>query len=283
MRLVTGSYVGDGADDRQIAGLGFQPDLVLVRSNGANPVILRTSAVAGDASKVLSEVTVLQPDLVQSLDADGFTVGTDARVNGAGSTYYWTAMKAGSDLTVGSYVGDGADNRSISGVGFQPVWVLTFADSKESFFRPAALPGDASYKIAGYTALTNRIQALEADGFQIGSNGDVNQSGLTYHYIAWGASPQVSAGSYTGDGSDNRSITGVGLPPAFAWVKRADSNQALYRPASLSGDRSLNFDALNPGSNRVQALEADGFQVGTASQVNTAGATYFYLALRDGS
>jgi hypothetical protein len=163
------------------------------------------------------------------------------------------------------------------------VWVLTFADSKESFFRPAALPGDASYKIAGYTALTNRIQALEADGFQIGSNGDVNQSGLTYHYIAWGASPQVSAGSYTGDGSDNRSITGVGLPPAFAWVKRADSNQALYRPASLSGDRSLNFDALNPGSNRVQALEADGFQVGTASQVNTAGATYFYLALRDGS
>jgi hypothetical protein len=178
-------------------------------------------------------------------------------------------------------VGDGADNRSISGVGFQPVWVLTFADSKDSFFRPAALLGDASYKIAGYGALANRIQALEADGFQIGSNGDVNQSGQTYHYVAWKASSQVSAGNYTGDGSDNRSITGVGLPPAFVWVKRFDTNQATWRPASVGGDLSLHFDALNPGNNRIQALEADGFQVGGHGQVNTAGATYFHLALRD--
>ena len=155
MRLVTGSYVGDGVDDRQIAGLGFQPALVLVRSNGADPVIMRTSTMVGDASKVLSEVTALQPDLVQSLDADGFTVGTDARVNGAGVTYYWTVMKAGSDLAVGSYVGNGADNRSLSGLGFQPVWVLTFADSKDSLFRPSDLVGDASYKAAGYTTVAN--------------------------------------------------------------------------------------------------------------------------------
>jgi hypothetical protein len=186
MRLVTGSYVGDGVDDRQIAGLGFQPDLVLVRSNDANPAILRTSTVPGDASKVLAEVTALQPDLVQSLDGDGFTIGTDIRVNGAGTTYYWTAMKAGSDLAVGSYVGDGADNRSISGIGFQPVWVLTFADAKDSYFRPSDAVGDASYKIAGFTTVANRIQALEADGFQIGSQGDVNESGQTYHYVAWG-------------------------------------------------------------------------------------------------
>jgi hypothetical protein len=105
-----------------MVGLGFQPDLVLVRSNGADPVILRTSTVTSDASKVLSEVTALQPDLVQSLDGDGFTVGTDARVNGAGVTFYWTAMKAGSDLTVESYVGNGADNRRLA--GWLPRWDL---------------------------------------------------------------------------------------------------------------------------------------------------------------
>jgi hypothetical protein len=281
MRLVTGSYVGNGADNRQIAGLGFQPDLVLVRSNGADPVVLRTSTVVGDASKVLAELTALQPDLVQSLDGDGFTIGADARVNRAGSTYYWVAMKAGSDLAVGSYQGNGADNRSISGLGFQPVWVLTFADGKDSYFRPAALLGDASYKIAGYGSVTNRIQALQVGGFQIGSSADVNQLGQTYHYVAWKASPQVSQSTYLGNGIDNRSITGLGLAPAFVWVKRLDTNQGTWRPSSVSGDLSLNFDAQSPGNNRIQALEPDGFQVGTSAQVNTTGATYFYLALRD--
>ncbi len=61
--------------------------------------------------------------------------------------------------------------------------------------------GDNSYLMTGTGKITNRIQAFEADGFQVGSNVDVNESGTTFHYIAWAASPQVSTGSYTGNGA----------------------------------------------------------------------------------
>ena len=47
---VSGSYVGNGADDRMIAGLGFRAEVILVMSS--NGTVMRTSTMAGDASKI---------------------------------------------------------------------------------------------------------------------------------------------------------------------------------------------------------------------------------------
>ena len=238
--------------------------------------------MGGDATKVLNSALALQPNMVQSLDVNGFTLGTSANVNAAGQTYYWTALKAGAELKLGSYVGNGVDNRSITGVGFQPVWVLTMGDGNDSWFRPATLAGDASYRIVGTGSLTNRIQALEPDGFQVGSNLDVNGSGITYHYVAWNTSANVTQSSYTGNSADSRSITGVGFQPLMAWVKRNASDQGTWRPSSVSGDLSLLWDGIAAASDHVQALEADGFQVGTNARVNLSANIYHYLALKDG-
>ena len=191
-------------------------------------------------------------------------------------------MKAGSDLSVGTYVGNGSDNRSITGVGFQPVWVVTLGDGEDSAFRPASLLGDNSYLMAADGKLANRIQAMEVTGFQIGSDANVNKSGTTYHYIAWAASSRVSEGSYTGDGSDNRSITGVGFQPQMVWVKRDDTKPSTWRPASVAGDSTLYWKAQVPQADRIQVLEADGFQVGANDEVNKGGKPHYYLALRDG-
>ena len=282
MRLAVGSYVGNGSDNRQITGVGFQPDVVIIKASTARAGVIRTSTMSGDAAKVLGTATALQSNYIQSLDADGFTVGSTQQVNTSGTTYYWVAMKAGSDLRVGSYVGNGGDNRSITGVGFQPVWVMTMGDGDDSVFRPDILAGDNSYLITGTGKVANRIQAFQADGFQVGSNADVNESGTTFHYIAWAASPQVSTGSYTGNGADNRSITGIGFQPLMAWVKRNASQVGVWRPLSAAGDRTLYWGATASTTDRIQALQADGFQVGTNAQVNTNGSTYYYLALQDG-
>jgi hypothetical protein len=281
-RLATGSYVGSGVDNRDITGIGFQPDVVIIKAATNRTGVVRTSTMSGDRAKILGNTGVLAADRIQSIIADGFTVGTNNTVNAWGVAYYWVAMKAGSDLTVGSYVGNGADNRSITGVGFQPVWVITLGDGDDSAFRPGPLAGDNSYLMTGTGKITNRIQALEAGGFQVGSSVNVNESGTTFHYIAWAASAQVSAGSYTGNGADNRNITGIGFQPLMAWVKRDDSQAAVWRPASLSGDATLRWSATAAASNRIQTLQADGFQVGTNAQVNTNGSTYYRLALRDG-
>ncbi len=282
MRLATGSYAGNGVNGRQITGIGFQPDVIIIKSSTAQAAVIRTSTMSGDKAKLIGDTGNLTSGLIESIDSNGFTVGTDATVNAIGYAYYWVAMRAGSDMNVGSYVGNGADNRSITGVGFQPVWVVTLGDGNDSVFRPGPLSGDASFTMTGSASAANRIQALQADGFQVGSAAVVNAAGITYHYIAWAASTDVNATSYTGNGTDNRSITGVGFQPLVAWVKRSATSVGVWRPASLSGDATLFWAATAANSDRIQALQADGFQVGTNAVVNASGGTYYYLALRDG-
>jgi hypothetical protein len=200
-------------------------------------------------------------------------------VNESGDTYYWVAMKAGTNVTIGSYTGNGNDNRNITGIGFQPSWVITMANGGEDVFRPAVLGGDASYTFGGTGQLSNHIQSVLPDGFQIGSHGDVNTSGTTYYYIAFASTPKVVTGSYFGIGSDNRNITGLGLDPTFAWVKRWSFSSSVWRTDSVSGDRTLYWQANSPTTNRIQALISDGFQVGSDSQVNGFFSIYYYLAL----
>ena len=282
MQLATGSYTGNGSDNRSITGIGFQPDVIWIKSAAGDPGVIRTSTMAGDAAKVVNSTGALQTDRIQSLDANGFTIGTNSDVNATGVTYYWVAMKAGAELKLGTYAGDGADNRNITGVGFTPIWVITLGDGDDSAFRPGPLAGDASSLMSGTANLTNRIQALQAGGFQIGSNTDVNETGTTFHYIAWASSSNAAAGSYTGDGNDNRSISGVGFAPEVVWVKRDNAQQSSWRPASAIGDTSLFWNATANASNCIQALEADGFQAGKDAQVNTNNQSYYYLALKDG-
>jgi hypothetical protein len=281
LRLATGSYTGNGADNRTISGIGFQPDVVIVKCSCSQATIVRTSTIAGDAAKILTNASALTANLIQSLTSTGFTIGSDNRVNRNGNTYYWTALKTGSALSIGTYVGNGADNRSIAGLGFRPVWVLTMGDGENSWFRPDGLAGDASYAITANNSAANRIQALETDGFQVGANNDVNRNGTTFHYIAFNTTAAVvRVGSYTGNAADNRNVTGLGLSPDFAWVKRGAGSPAVFRPASLAGDASMEFNAA-AANNQIQSLIAGGFQVGTVDLVNANAETYYYLAIED--
>ena len=110
----------------------------------------------------------------------------------------------------------------------------------------------------------------------------MNQSGVTFHYMTWDASANVTQSTYDGDGNDDRSITGVGFLPALVWVQQEAAARARWRTASIAGDLSLSFNGSIARANRIQALEIDGFQVGTQAQVNRNNRTYHSLALRDG-
>ena len=92
MRVLSGSYTGDGADNRPIF-VGFQPDVVIVDRDDPTPpgtnneAVIRTSTMTGDNSKNMDHATgmALAANLVQSLDAQGFTIGTDINVNESGT------------------------------------------------------------------------------------------------------------------------------------------------------------------------------------------------------
>ncbi len=235
--------------------------------------------MAASKAKLVTAAGALQTNLVTGFNATSFVIGDSDVVNKNGHTYYWTAMKTGANMNVGMYTGNGSDNRSISGLSFQPNWVVTMGDGQQDYFKPGPLSGDAAFTMNGTGTSTNRIQAFQATGFQIGSSTSVNESGRAYYWIAFDATSKVAVNSYTGNGSDNRNITGLGLNPTFAWVKRSSTSVGGWRNDAVSGDRTLYWDSTSSTTNRIQSLITDGFQVGTSSEVNNSGSTYYYLAL----
>jgi outer membrane protein assembly factor BamB len=110
----------------------------------------------------------------------------------------------------------------------------------------------------------------------------VNEASRVYYYVAWREVPgRMRVSWYFGDGADNRSIA-AGLKPEYVMVKEIDgNNEPFQRFSSMSGDASLNFkNAVQ--ANRIQALQANGFQIGSAPQVNSSGTAFFFAAFGNG-
>ena len=68
----------------------------------------------------------------------------------------------------------------------------------------------------------------------------VNRTGTTYHYVAWNEIPgKVDVGTYTGNGADNRNITGVGFQPDFVMVQTNSDRPHGADGGALDGDGAL--------------------------------------------
>lgn len=283
-RLLTGSYVGNGVAGRAISGLGFQPDLLVLKGSGTTAAVARTKYMTGDATKPLSGAAALSNNDVTSLDPDGFTVGADASVNQAGITYYWSAfLETAGQMKVGSYVGTGADNRNITGVGFTPGYALVLgAGAQAAVQRFAGEANDASLPFQSGAEVTDRIQRFQADGFQVGTNAEVNASGTRYYYVTWNAAfDRVRTGIYIGNAVDDRLVTGVGVKPKQLVIKRLDAQAAFQRTAAMPGDTTLPFNGAAALPNAIQGLANDAFQIGTDAGVNASGRVYFWTAIAD--
>jgi len=277
----TGTYVGNDADDRAITGVGFAPDLVIVHSLEGRRPIVRTTGMPVGLSRELSHADALDVDRVQNLLADGFEVGTHDDVNKAGETYVWIAFaEVAGQVAVGSYAGSGIDDRSISGLGFRPGYVMVISgDADPAWMRPAGLAGDASLAFDKADPASNRIQALGNDGFEVGSDGDVNGLLGTYYYAAWkGKSRAFHSGRYTGDGTDDRDITGVTFEPSYLLIANDRNYGPIHRSTDFgASDASLPLDGGAFVSDGIQGFISNGFQVGTRDEVNGVNDVYYWM------
>lgn len=284
-----GTYIGDGGV-KSITGLGFRPKVVVVRGDTSNfsKAMMRIDTMSAS----INVGTDWQDQGISSLDSDGFTVTltTDAdpnrgRTNDVGITYYWYAF-GGNDVETGTYVGTGASPHTIAGVSFPPVmvWILRL----DGYFpvHRTSIMGVRDYDFGSDSGATNRIQSLDADGFTLGAGGgpfdtDVNESGITYHYIAFKASSSLAFGSYAGDGSDNRNLPVIPLSfnPDLVQI-RADAGQSpIFRVKSLPGDASFFYDGGLNDPNLIQSLTsvAGQFQIGTEAEVNHPAIPIYYF------
>ncbi len=319
-QIVSGSYVGNGTAGRTITGLGFRPDIVIVKVDfdgqaDPNPpcsslddcssAVIRTSTMAGANSKPVKGNQAFAGNMITAIGADGFTVGNHLKVNALNScpastttpcTYYWTAIKADTSIKVGFYVGNGG-TQPIAGLGFSPEWAATIPTDTASPMMRFSVDANTYHWWSG-APLAPTINSLDATGFTVqngcGASCNQNAAGVTYHYIVMDDTPgHVKVGSYLGDATSPRTITSVGFQPAYlitrgmspATFEQVTRSAAMPTLESVTFRSALTKVADGNSGRHIRGLLATGFVLGggggAGDLVNAAGANYSYLAIGD--
>ena len=183
---------------------------------------------------------------------------------------------------VATYTGNGS-TQSITGLDFQPdmVWAKgrsladqhTVVDSVRGngvHLMPNLTNGD--------TSSAQTIPAFNSDGFNVGTNTQVNSSGHTF--VAWNWLESATSGfdivSYTGDGVAGRTVAhNLGVRPDMIIVKnRTSSASWAVQHKSLGATKMIELDAAGVAvtlTNQWNDTEPDSskFTVGTHGWVNT--------------
>lgn len=191
-------YTGDGSNPRNITGIGFDPDAVILSGTaGANRAFAKTSGHAGANSRNLDNGNN-QTNAITALITDGFTVESEANANGTvyiGVAFIDTSPSviSGNGVKILNYSGDATSNRTLTGMGFRPdlLFVIntTAVSLRNSLYRTRGLQ-------AGRTAVTTsgvhdiggtRLDEESSDGFITGtdttSDSSANRAGQTYSAI----------------------------------------------------------------------------------------------------
>jgi len=288
--IKTGYYYGNGAT-LSVSGVGFQPDVLLIKSDTAAGQLVWKSSVMPDTNVAyLGVATSNNVETEIIIDSDGFTVSPALEVNTKNTRYTYVAFQ-GSDcssvdsgMCVGFFTGDGTAQQVIS-TGFQPdlVWVKR-ANAVAGNFTTSALAGVNPTYAAFFSAVVNDTlgtglyyKSLDANGFTVGLTNNV--LGAIHYYVAFkNTTGKLTVGSFTGNGVDDRNISGIGFEPDFVFVKQNAAIGPAFNTTECWGDYSLATLAGAGALNHIQSLDVDGFQVGNSTAVNTGGVLSYWFA-----
>ncbi len=99
---VCGRYTGNGGASKSITGVGFSPSCVLVKGATTQTAWFATSTMTAGYAKLTTGTAAPATGYINSLDADGFTVGSSANSNTSGVVYYFVVWDA-TNVDVGSF------------------------------------------------------------------------------------------------------------------------------------------------------------------------------------
>jgi len=313
-------YTGN-ATARSITGVGFQPDWVWIkgRTTAYNNTLF--DAIRGATKRLYSNGTdaeSTQTATLTSFDSDGFSLGNNASVNSATSTFVawnWLASNTTASNTDGSitstvsanttsgfsivsYTGTGANATVGHGLGAVPKMIIVKDRSAVKNWTVYHIGvGNDKDILLDVTNAENTSTAWNnttptSSVFSIGTLGNVNTSSNNYIAYCFAEKKGFSKfGSYTGNGNADGTFVYTGFKPAFYMIKRTDSTGSWIikdnkRPGyNVNGSYLVANDSLaeSTGSGNVASDElSNGFKIrGTSSSLNTSGGTYIYMAFAE--
>ena len=191
----TTDYDGDGSTDHAITGVGFQPDLVVVKSSN-NRDWVWVDSVRGVTQELncnnnnSEDVVTVN---VKSFDSDGFTVGNGSRTNENGEYYLAFCLKQLSGFfDIQIYNGTGVAHAENHDLGVVPEFMIVKrrnANNTWQMYHHHAVDRDApeEYSAELDVSSTWRAQstiwndtAPTASQFTVGTANQVNNSSGTY-------------------------------------------------------------------------------------------------------
>ncbi len=305
-KVAVGTYAGDVA--AQNIDVGFQPDFVFLKNATTTAAaIYKTTEAYGRNSYYYSDLACLTGGITALITSpvSGFSVDTNAVVNGSGNTIYWAAFGGASDtrnssgtfkMAKGTYTGTGTTGNYIviNNLDFAPDLVIVKGDTTQiGVFRTNTMAADSTAYLTGATTnFANGIVSLDPAGFTIGQSAVVNTSGATYYWEAYGnawtevknsGASDFYIGAYYGNTIDNVDIGRLPFQANMVAIKGVTTAAAVFRTSSHSDDLTSYFQGTAETANIIQRFNTDGFQIGTNASVNSSIIVYHYFGFKNGS
>lgn len=318
------------ASTRSITGVGFQPDLIYMkdRDNAANFSNSVTDAVRGVTQHIYTdstraELTSTSSQDITSFDTDGFSLaaantnilhnantvdyvswnflaGGAGSSNTDGSISSTVSVATPGHLSIGTYVGSGANATIGHGLGGAPdAYFVKNRDSAYSwavYHKGVAADAETDYLTLNTTAAAVDDTAVWNDTaptssvFTVSTGLAVNQSGSGMYFIAFRSVPGVcKVGSYEGNASADGPYVSVGFKPAMVLLKWADGIDSWCIFDDVRDPDNAVGQLLNPNSNGTESTNANikldflsnGFKIrGTDGKINSS-STFVYMAMAD--
>ena len=311
-------YTGNGGTNN-ITGVGFKPDWTWLKKRNGTANHHLVDSVRGVGYYLYANLTNAQGGngsaLLTSFNTDGFTLDAGANSNASGATgvsWNWKAGGTASSNTNGSitssvsanptagfsiskYTGTGSNATVGHGLGAVPKMIivkkLSGSDSWTIYHTSLGATKKINFDTGAVGTQSDRWNDTSPTNtlFSIGTNGSVNANNATYVAYCFADKQGYSKfGSYVGTGNADGAFAYTGFKPTFMMVKRAIGGTGNWgiidntRPGYNQSDK-----VLKPNTAEVEAtgwgyhdLLSNGFKNrGTDGAMNTAGATYIYMAI----
>jgi hypothetical protein len=313
------TYTGNGGA-QYIGGTGFQPDLVWLKTRSTTTEHTIYDAIRGTTKQLSSVSTAVentQLNMIQSFDADGFSIGTDNAISGTDRLFVawnWKANGSGSANTVGdidstvsantdagfsivSYTGTGSTATVGHGLSKAPNLTIikprNFADNWIVTYDSVDGSDDQAYlnlTNAGGSPSASYAVAQNATTLGLTDWNNVNDTDDTYiAYCFHSVDSYSKCGSYNGNDNADGTFVYTGFRPAYVMVKRTENSDHWFiwdtkRDTYNVMDTTLKANGSDAeGTDIAYYLDStsNGFKLRTTFSALNSAETYIYIAFAE--
>ena len=256
------AYTGNGST-QNITGLGFQPDVTLIKNRGETDSwchqnstlgVGKTQAIDTDAA-VASET-----DCVTAFNSNGFSLGNNHKVNASSENYIAYCWKKSVDagLDIVTYTGDGSTQAVSHNLGVTPTMIWIFLNTGSNFDSvcyidsnnaPSMGTGNGIFlSLPNAKQASTYVSATSSSSFSVTTS--ANSSGRTYFAYVWAEKPGFSKFiEYEGNGNNDGPFIYNNFLGKLNIIKAIDSSQ-------MWATTDIVRETFNPLGEKIIALDA---------------------------